>query len=73
MNNTLSALGLVGDDCTNSIETYIAIGLGLLFAISEGMGATKGSKFNGLLHVFSSQCFQKKRQDDQDATAPSAA
>ena len=70
MNNTLGALGL--DDCADSIETYIAIGLGLLFAISEAMGASKGSRFNGLVHIFSSQCFQKKGHQDE-TTAPSAA
>ena len=47
-------------NCTNSVQTYMAIIMAVLLTASEAMGSTDKSKYNGLLHVFSSQCFKKK-------------
>ena len=56
LNSTSVGLG----DCVSSPQTFIAVIMSFLLFISEGMGSTEKSKYNGLLHIFSSQCLKKE-------------
>ena len=74
MNTTFDAIGELVEaspECASSVQTWIAVALGVLLGLSEAMGCTENVKTNGLLHavkvLVTSQCLRRRRDEGEEA------